>query len=153
VALAGASAATAAAPSLPRHCPSATLVKRTLQVKTVRVESRTRTVGAVSQVGGFGAPTSTTPAKPAGQERTCVYTTRAAPVTIVFTTPVTAAGFASARKSFARASKVAVVRGVGDSAWGTADGELFVLRGQVEIVITATGARPAALASLGRAVT
>jgi hypothetical protein len=147
----GAEAATA--PPVPAHCPAKAIVARTLHLRARRVETRLRTVGSVSQVGGFGAPTAAAPRRPAGRERTCVYTTSAMPVTIVFTSPVAARAFASARSSFARSrNAVVAVRGLGDSAFATPDGELFVLEGRLETVVSAAGARPAALAALVRAI-
>jgi hypothetical protein len=141
-----------AASALPKACPSKAVVQRTIHLTVRRVVSRKRPIVSVSQTGGFGAPSASS-GKSSGSERTCTYTTSGAvPVTITFSTPVTASVFAAARKANAHSAPVVVVHGVGDSAWATkSGGQLFVLKGTLDVAISAQGVGAVELAALARA--
>jgi hypothetical protein len=152
------SAAAAHAPAtrlLPHSCPSLSLVRSTLHVKANRVTTYTSELEYP-----YGSPALPVKRAPAYQ-KTCVYAAdgkfsgQIVPTTISFAAVVTKKDFASARKNASRSVKPFGVPRLGDAAWAVAPpkfdpragASLFVLKGSVDIVLTAPNQ-----ASVGRLV-
>jgi hypothetical protein len=158
-----AAATPAAKPSskalLPAHCPSVKLVRSTLGVKVNTVSTYTSELEY--PYGSTALPVKRAPA----YQRTCVYAANGTyngqivPATISFAAVVTRKDFASARANAAKSLAPFTVRGLGDAAWGThapkldprAGSSLFVLKGSLDIVLTAPNqAKLAELVTLAR---
>jgi hypothetical protein len=74
-----------------------------------------------------------------------------APITVSFVAPVTPAEFVAAREALGRSAGVIALRDLGAPAWATrAGGLVSVLRGSVDLVISASGTGLAGLVALVR---
>lgn len=165
--LAGAfvTSATAAKPSarmlLPSSCPSVKLVRSLLHVKVSKVT--TYTTKLEFPYGSIQLPVK----RPAAYQKTCVYSAdgrfsgQIVPTTISFAAVVTKKDFATARANAARSVRPFTVQGLGDAAWAVpppkldprAGASLFVLHGQLDVVLTAPNqASVARLEALARRV-
>jgi hypothetical protein len=138
---AGALAASAAqAPGLPRSCPPASVLRTVLGLKVAHVTSYAGPISSTTLAGMGPAPDSAHYKKTAQTERTCTYSgSPTGPITISFIAPMTADAFSRSRTSLRKTGvAVASVGGIGDTAWAVrAGGLLFVLKGSVDIVISA----------------
>jgi hypothetical protein len=135
----GAFGAVPAAP-LPTRCPPASVLKAALRVHVTRVSSYAGPISSTTLAGMGPAPDSAHYRKTAQRERTCTYSgAPTGPITISFVAPVTSDAFLRARASLRQSGvPVATIPGIGDTAWAArAGGLLFVLRGGVDIVISA----------------
>jgi hypothetical protein len=134
-------------------------VRATLKVKVTKVTTYTSEVEY--PYGSSAMPVKRAPA----YQRTCVYaadgvyTGHVVPATISFAAVVTKKDFSSARTNAAKSVKPFTVRNLGDGAWGInppkldprAGSSLFVLRGPLDIVLTApNGTRMGQLVALAR---
>jgi hypothetical protein len=138
--------AAAAGSPVPRSCPSASKLAAVLHQK-VRIVSQQAGQMSTAPTQGPGAPSGGyTPTTSSGYQRTCTYASPA-PLTISFSAPVTAKSFAASRNAQNKHGGAVVVHSLGDSAW-EAGGEIFVLDGMLDIVITG----PATTASELRAL-
>jgi hypothetical protein len=140
-ALAGqAAAATPAARGkreVPKTCPDPATVRAALHQKVSHVKEYAGPVAASTTPGMGPAPTASGTGRAAGYERTCTYSGLVTePISVTFVSPVTAKAFASSRKALGSSNEVVEVRGLGGPAWSTG-GILFVLRGTLDIVISA----------------
>jgi hypothetical protein len=134
----GASSASSAArlgTPVPKTCPSTSVVAATLKQK-------------VSKVASAFTSSST------GSKRTCTYTTSfVVPTTITFGSPVTAAAFAASQKAASKGVPVVTVHGLGNAAWAVKAGNgLAVLKGTLDIVISAPKTTDAELEALARKI-
>ena len=121
---------------VPKSCPSRSVIRAALHLEVRHVIVQ---VGPLSSTvtNGFSPPTAQNKAKNTGYERTCTYSTTAAPVTISFVAPVTTTTFNQSRKAAHKSGSVIVVHDLGDAAWAqNKSGELFVLLGTLEVVVT-----------------
>jgi hypothetical protein len=149
--------------TLPKQCPSHSVVGKTLGL-TLR--KSIVTYSSATYQGGGAASFRAMPAGPTpvrATQKTCLYTYPNAqqaaaenivvPVTITFESPVTKANFAAARRAARHSLQPMTVNGVGDLAWvvraplGDPRGgnSLFVLSGTTEVVV---GAPPKATVAL-----
>lgn len=146
---AGSSAAVAhqAKNGLPNSCPSAKLIRQTLNLKVTTVTSQT----AVTEYpyGSAKLPV----AKPPRLVETCTYSASGkfgarsgiVPVTISFAQLVSKSDFVMSRNDASQSIKPVLVKKLGDQAWlekppkfdPRAGSSLFVLTGTTDIVITA----------------
>lgn len=134
----GSTSASLAAPfgsPVPKTCPSTSVVASTLKQK-------------VSKVASTFSSSST------GSKRTCTYTTSfVVPTKITFGSPVTAAAFAASQKAASKGVAVVSVHGLGDAAWAVKAGNgLAVLKGTLDIVISAPQTTDAELEALARKI-
>jgi hypothetical protein len=120
---------------VPRTCPQTALVASKLKQKVEKVSSRLTT-------------------SKTGTKRTCVYTTTViVPTTITFGSPVTAARFDASRKAAGKGTTVVTVKGLGNVAWAVKAGNgLSVLKGTLDIVISAPRTTDAELEALARTI-
>ena len=120
---------------VPKTCPSTSVVASTLKQK-------------VSKVSSTLSSSST------GSKRTCTYTTSfVVPTKITFGSPVTAAAFAGSQKAASKGVPVVTVHGLGDAAWAVKAGNgLAVLKGTLDIVISAPQTTDAELEALARKI-
>jgi hypothetical protein len=136
---AAASRSAARSEALPRACPSAAVLRAALRQRVTHVNTYVGPISSTTLAGMGPAPDSAHYKKTSQRERTCTYRSLTGPVTISFIVPVTAQTFGRAKASL-RKSGVAVttVGGIGDTAWAAkAGGLLFVLRGSLDLVISA----------------
>jgi hypothetical protein len=135
LAVSGASFAARSASPVPKTCPSTSVVAATLKEK-------------VSKVASAFTSGST------GSKRTCTYTTAfVVPTRITFGSPVTAAAFAASQKAASKGVPVVTVHGLGDAAWAVKAGNgLAVLKGTLDIVISAPKTTDAELEALARKI-
>jgi hypothetical protein len=142
----------APAGDLPRTCPSASLLRATLHQ---RLDRPTVHVGRIESItsAGFGpAPAGARGRTTSEDERTCTYARRTVtPITVSFVSPVTPVEFTASRNALRKSVGVIALRGIGAPAWATRDGGLVsVLRGTLEVVISASGTSLAGLTALAR---
>jgi uncharacterized secreted protein with C-terminal beta-propeller domain len=125
----------AASTPVPKACPTTSLVSATLKQKVSKLSSTTATTAT-------------------GSKRTCVYTTNlAAPTTIIFGSPVSAAAFTASQKAAAKGVTVVSVKGLGNAAWVVTRGNgLSVLTGTLDIVISAPETTDAELEALAHKI-
>ncbi len=129
-----ASASATTTTALPRACPSAQIVQSTLGRKVTKVGSVRVSTSAGEKAKGCGYKTS--------------YKT---PTVVVFGTPVSAAKFAASRRIESKRARVVTVRGLGNEAWALkGGGGLAVLKGNLEIVISAPRTSDRQLEALAR---
>ncbi len=142
-----ASVAQQAANGLPNSCPSATLIRQTLNLKVTTVTSKTEVTEY--PYGSAKLPV----AKPPRLVETCTYSASGefgarsgiVPVTISFAELVSKSDFVMSRNDANQSIKAIVVKNLGDQAWlekppkfdPRAGSSLFVLTGTTDIVITA----------------
>jgi hypothetical protein len=141
--------AAAAGSPVPKSCPPASKLAKVLHAK-VRAVSQQAGQMSTAATQGPGAPSGDyTPATSSGYQRTCTYAAPA-PLTISFSAPVSAKSFAVSREAQKKNGGAVVVPGLGDSAWAAkSGGEIFILDGTLDIVISApasTGSQLRALA-------
>jgi hypothetical protein len=137
---AGALEASAAAPGLPKSCPAASVLTTALGLKVAHVRSYAGPISSTTLAGMGPAPDAAHYKKTLQSERTCTYSgSTTGPITISFIAPMTADAFSRSRTSLRKTGvAVASVGGIGDTAWAVrAGGLLFVLKGSVDIVISA----------------
>ena len=99
------------------------------------------------------APDSAHYKKTSQRERTCTYSvTPTGPMSISFIAPITREAFTRSRAALRKSGvAVASVEGIGDSAWAARKGGLlFVLKGSLDIVISAPRLSLADLKALAR---
>jgi hypothetical protein len=124
---------------VPKACPVRTVVAKALKVTVSKTWSKFTTTANRSS-------------------RTCTYDTSAgmlngvevSPTTIRFISPVSKASFAEQRKASSKGAAVVTVKGLGDQAFAIKRGNgLFILKGTLEVVISAPNAPDARLEALG----
>ena len=82
---------------VPKSCPSRSVIRAALHVQVRHVVVQAGPLNS-TVTNGFSPPTAQNKAKNTGYERTCTYSTTAAPVTISFVAPVTTKTFNQSRK-------------------------------------------------------
>jgi hypothetical protein len=153
-ALAGAAgAATPAATGrreVPKRCPAPATVRTALHQKVSKVKEYAGPVAATTMTGMGMPPASAGTGQASGFERTCTYSgVVTEPISVTYVSPVTAKAFASSRAALTRSTEVVNVGGLGGPAWSPASGGvLFVLRGTLDIVISAPTSKVAELKAL-----
>jgi hypothetical protein len=158
VALAGAAgAATPAAigkRQVPKSCPAPATVRTALHQKVSKVKAYAGPVAATTITGMGMPPASGGTGQASGYERTCTYSGLVTqPISVTYVSPVTAKAFASSRRALAKSTEVVDVSGLGGPAWSPgAGGILFVLRGTLDIVISAPTSKVAELKALATAL-
>jgi len=125
---------------LPRACPAPSLLRTALRLNVRRVSSYAGPISSTTLAGMGPAPDDAHYKKTAQRERTCTYSGSSnGPITISFVSPMTADAFTQSRTSLHKSGvAIASVAGIADRAWAArAGGLLFVLKGSLDIVISA----------------
>jgi hypothetical protein len=150
--LAAQSLAPAPTADLPRACPSASLLRATLHQRLDHPTAQVGRIGSITSTGFGPAPAGARRRTTSQTERTCTYARRSvAPITVSFVAPVTSAEFAAAREALGKSAGVIVLRDLGAPAWATRGGGLVsVLRGTIDLVISASQTSLADLVALAR---
>jgi hypothetical protein len=126
--------------ALPRSCPPAAVLRAALRQRVTHVSSYVGPISSTTLAGMGPAPDSAHYKKTSQRERTCTYSgSLNGPVTISFIAPITAQAFGRAKASLRKSGvPVTTVGGIGDTAWAAKGGGLlFVLRGELDLVISA----------------
>jgi len=111
-----------------------------LRLNVRRVASYAGPISSTTLAGMGPAPDDAHYKTTAQRERTCTYSGSSnGPITISFVSPMTADAFRQSRTSLGKSGvATASVEGVADRAWAArAGGLLFVLKGSLDIVISA----------------
>jgi hypothetical protein len=150
-ALTAAAFGTRAASGLPSSCPRSAVIGGVLRTKVVHVSSYVGPISSTTLAGMGPAPSGAHYKKTAQKERTCTYSgAPTGPITITFVAPMTLDAFRRSRASLSKSGvAVATVAGIGDTAWAArTGGVLFVLKGNLDIVISAPRTSVARLRTL-----
>ena len=139
--------------SLPA-CPPASLLTAALHQRLGHATAHLGRIGSITSAGFGPAPTAAPRRGISQYERTCTYARGSVtPITVSFVAPVTSAEFTAARIALSRSVRVVVLRDLGTPAWGAkAGGLLFVLKGSLDVVISASATSVASLTALARDV-
>ncbi len=138
--------------AVPKSCPARSVIRATLHLNVRHVIVQAGPLSS-TVTNGFAPPTPQNKAKNTGYERTCTYSTTAAPVTISYVAPVTTGTFDQSRKSARKSGPVIVVHDLGDAAWASkGNGEVFVLLGTLEVIVSTQQTSSAQLQSLASRV-
>lgn len=135
-------------------CPPSTLLTSTLHQRLGRATAHLARIGSITSAGFGPAPTGAPRHATSQYERTCTYARgTSTPVTVSFVAPVTSAEFTAERTALGRSSHMVVLRELGTQAWASgANGLAFVLKGTVDVLISAPAASLATVAALAREV-
>ena len=137
---------------VPKACPSRSVIRAALHLNVRHVIVQAGPLSS-TVTNGFSPPTAQNTTKNTGYERTCTYSTTAAPVTISYVAPVTTVTFNQSRMAARKGGPVVVVHDLGDAAWASkGNGELFVLLGTLEVVVSMQQTTTAQLQSLASQV-
>jgi carbohydrate-binding DOMON domain-containing protein len=132
--------ASPAAGGIPRTCPAASVLKAKLRQNVTHVTSYAGPISSTTLAGMGPAPDAAHYKSTSQTERTCTYAGSATGrITISFVAPMTTKAFVRSRTSLRKSGvAVAVVKGVGDTAWAARTGGLlFVLKGSLDVIISA----------------
>ena len=132
--------AAAAAGGIPHACPASSVLKAKLRQNVTHVTSYAGPISSTTLAGMGPAPDKAHYKSTSQNERTCTYAGSATGrITISFVAPMTTKAFVRSRSSLRNSGvAVAVVKGVGDTAWAARSGGLrFVLKGGVDLIISA----------------